>query len=243
MIINDLEYIIKYPLKTNLGLSIVRDVLSSGYYRTWDYGISSDVLKSSVDVTGVYDDLKNLMLYLKSNREISVSFNQSENIFGSHIDYENKFFDCIATNIGTLYRRDNNFWGLSFDLSTSDFTIKSITADLDDLWYPAEYEAGLSYLGESTIQTMYGDVANFYDDTIPVHKIRLDLDLDLSAKVLKYFLVTVRGDGFELPSDWASLKPFAEEDYTHALLMNISFSKNSFNRYAIELDLQGYNNA
>lgn len=242
MIIDSVSYKITYPLSTEWDMKVVRKELTSGFYRTWDYGLTSDVISSTVTVKGSYDELAVLMNYLKTNREISIQFEKEEDVFGPHVNTDNQI-DTIVTDVEIPNRKNLNFWELTFKITCNNFSLYTLVPSIDDLWYTSSYTAGPIYNGEVTNQNSYGDVFNYYNHTVPSHSISFDLDRIKMAGACLYFLQEVRGDGFTLPADWESINPFGEEDYTHALLLNINLSKSSITQYRLTVNLQGYNNA
>ena len=243
MIIDNVSYDIEYPLTTNWGMKVVRKRLTSGFYRTWDYGLTSDVVSCRLAVQGEYSKLSPLLNYLKTNREVDIEFEGNEEVFGPHVDHESVIFNTIVTQVDSSIRDNTTYWVVTFTVTINTFSIRAVNPWLGNLWYPNRYRAGAEYIGEVTNGSNYGNISNYYNDTIPVHRLSFELDRDNMAEACKYFVEDVRGDGFTLPSDWVTLNPFGEEDYTHALLIDINIKKREPRNYILELDLQGYNNA
>jgi len=242
MIINSLNYDVVYPLSTNWAMSVVRKRNTSGAFTSYDYGYSSDVVKNSVTVQGIYSDIESLLIYLQSNREIMVTFDK-EKVFGPHIEYIDPI-PCVFSNIQPSERINQNLRTVSFDLVAKNLTIKGgIAGTLEGMLYPSSHVGGEEQLNEVSNQNGYGDFYNYHSGSIGVHSLSFSMDEDKSAKLLKQLIVAERGDGIELPTDWESIKPFGEKDYTHAILLGLSFSQSALNEYTIDLKMQSYDNS
>lgn len=233
--------ILQYP-KTDWIFSYERLELQSGNYVSWDRGISADRPMTTLRVKGSYADMIFLSNRLLDHQD-TFTFEDGEYPFGPHVDTSSSIL-CYASNIKPIERINTNFWMMEFTLATElELSLRSdVTASISDLWYPSDYVAGKIDLGETVNISSYGDYNQTNSHTKLTHSLTFDLDISRAASAIKYFTDTVRADAFTLPTDWASLNPFAGETYTHAIVLSMSYEQTAFKNYKFTLDLQGYNN-
>jgi hypothetical protein len=243
MIINSVNYDITYPFNTTWNFAVKDKDRTAGIPKRVDYGYNSDIVSTNVIVKGLYSELSLLLTYLQTNRNINIEFREGEEVFGAHIDHSGVLFSGAVSNVSNSQRINQNFWQLSFDYTLTQLPLKSgVVGTLDNIYFPADYEAGEVYLSENENNDYYGNFSTSYSDTVGVHSITFDMDEAVTAEVLRYMVETVRADGFTLTTDWQTLEPFAEKPYTHALLKGMSYNRVGFKEYRITLDLLGYNN-
>jgi hypothetical protein len=226
-------------------MAVNRESLSTGFYRTWDYGLASDIISNKVVFKGSEGHIRLLEdeIILKDH-VLSVELEKNEDIFGPHVDYSTTFniqFDSLEIR----ERVNTNFWELKANLiSTSSLAYNgAITPSIDNLYYPNSYSAGRQYNHVTKNTSTYGDYFTTYDHTTGQHSLTFNLGEEQAAEAIKYFTQIVRGDGFTLPSDWVLIKPFSSVPYTHALLLGVSYTHTAQDDYNVSVTLQGYNNA
>ena len=243
MIINSIQYGITQPLTTNWNINYTSRQLTNGFYRRWDYGIATDLVSCPITVKGVYNNIKALQDYLKTNRENeSILFQDEECVFGCHVDYSSAF-SCLISSVSSFSRLDDTYWVISFDVSTiSPAIIGSITPTLNGLYYDNSYLAGDEYINENSNVETYGDLNNSFAGTIEKNVLKFSLEKGQAQSFIKYIVTLARGDLFPIPTEWQELKPFGEATYTHALLNEFKFTKENNKNYSIDIEIQGYNN-
>lgn len=243
MIVGGNEFQILRPFDTKWGLNVTRKLLTTGFYRTWSNDYSTDSVSCVVTCRSDYATIISLKEYLYANSQAAnFTFNKGEKIFGSHVDYSNPI-TCKTSLISGSDRSNFKQYQTSFLLTTSNLSLdSSVVPDLDDLWFPSSYSAGTKSLNEVTTFDTYGNSHTSSSGIVATCRMVLSLDEERSAKTIRSFVELIRGDHFVLPVDFASTNPFGEYTYTHAQLLGLSFSQSSFNNYAINLELQGYDN-
>lgn len=239
MIIDGNSYNITRPFNVNWSLNVSRELMTSGFYRVRTNVYSTDIVSTNIIVKGSYDTLKVLETYVDSNRSLSVTFEAGEKVFGSHINYSSAI-NCSASEIKGVNRLNFTDWIFSFKVTTTNLPLDpSVTPEIEPLLYPATYSAGKLTNGEVVNKSTYGDVYISYDNTVSINKLTFTLTEKLSAQAMRGFVEIIRGDFFELTSDWLSIKPFGEENYNHAQILDLSYSQDSYNRYKISITIQG----
>jgi hypothetical protein len=244
MIINSVTYEITYPFNVDWSFAVKDKDRTAGIPRRVDYGYNNDIVTATITVKGLYSDVSPLLTYLQTNRTIDIEFEKGEEVFGPHILHESLEFTGDVSNVSNSQRINQNFWQVSFNYTLTGLPLKNgVTPTIDNLYFPASYDAGEVYLNENENNDYYGNFSTSYADTVGVHSITFDMDESVTAEVLRYMVSVVRADGFTLTADWQTLEPFAEKSYTHALLKGMSYSRIGFKEYRVTLDLLGYNNA
>lgn len=243
MIINSVSYEITWPIQTDWTMRVDRERLSTGSFVIYDYGIASDSIIAPITIKGNYDDIKSLDVLLSSTSSITIE-SEGEQIWGSHVKYDSIVFNAVASDQRPMVRLNTNFYAISLNVSISDPLLdNTVTAGIGGLLYPSTHTGGTERFDEVVNTDSYGNRFVSNRGELGLHSISFDLDKSICASALKYFTNVVRGDGFTLPLDWQSIRPFAELSYTHALILGLSFSQLSLNEYRITLNLQAYNNA
>ncbi len=241
MKINGQSYDIIYPLQVDWKMGITRKAKSNGFYKTYDYGLSSDKIKAIVTFKGLRDDLEALLIKLNQGQDLTVE-SEGELFLGAHVKYDGVIFNAIASDVKPIERLNTNFWSIEVPLNFQDVELNSaITPSLDSLSYPSAYIAGRVYTQAQVIYSTYGSVSSSYNGRQAINELTLSTyKQDVAGEVIKGFVEVIRGDAFVLPVKWQSLQPFGEMNYNSALLMSLSFAQDSLKGYTITVRLQGF---
>jgi hypothetical protein len=219
---------------------IKRDQLSSGYYKTWDYGINNDELTSKITLKDSYTNIKNAYDIVRRNDAINMTFIENEFPFGPDIYTLGSSQEYFTFDVEQPSRVDLNLWELAFSIVPATVLTAQTSGSIPDLIYPDAYTQG--YVSSDVINSStYGDVYISSDYGRPyIQDITFTIDYDMTRAFLAYIITTIRGNAFTLPTTWTDLNPFFAEDFDSMFILDLSLDRNNLKSWSLTLKLQGY---